>query len=279
MVMKNLLPALLLFALSGCAYVEPLVQDFNIISVPEERKIGVKIAEQISQEMRLVQDPSVNDHVRAIGQSLARELPHQDFQYQFFVVDDPTPNAFTIPGGFIYVHTGLLDFVSDDNELAGVLAHEIGHAFERHPAKGLSRQVGVEYLTSLLFKPSQSQGQFRTLALQIAKGGVLNRYSREDELRADEMGYTTLRRSGMRTDGLLRFLRKLQNLSQGRGASIPFLSTHPPTPERIARLEALEKYGYVPEPASYTASQTDQRYAAPRYSYGRTYSRSSYGRT
>ena len=223
--------------LAGCASLEPYVQEFNIVSIPEEIQIGEKIAAEISKQMEIVKNPSVTDRVISLGERLAAGLPRRDFQYEFYVVRDETPNAFTIPGGKIYVHTGLLDFVGDDSELAGVLGHELGHAYARHPAKGLSRQMGVGYLSSLLFK--DPQGKFRTLALQLATQGVLTRYSREDERQADELGYTFLRRAGFRTDGLLRFLRKLLALQRGR-EPLPFLSTHPPTPERISRLEQLE---------------------------------------
>lgn len=234
--------------LTGCASLEPYVQEFNIISIPEEKQIGEKIAVEISKQMEIVKDPAPVGRVNAIGRQLVTALPQQDFQYEFYVVRDETPNAFTIPGGKIYVHTGLLDFVGDDSELAGVLGHELGHAYARHPAKGLSRQLGVEYLSGLLFK--DPQGKFRTLALQLATQGALTRYSREDERQADELGYTFLRRAGFRTDGLLRFLRRLLSI-QGRGTPLPFLSTHPPTPERIARLEQLEsgRVQVAPRPA------------------------------
>ena len=226
----------LFFVLGGCAYLEPLVQDFNIISVSEERQLGQQFAEQISKEMVLVEDPQFTGPVRRIGSQLVAVLPHRDFDYHFYVVKDASPNAFTIPGGSIYVHTGLFKLVGDDSELAGVLGHEIGHAYERHPAKAMSRSYGADFLTNLLLG-SKNNNQIRSAALQIAKGGILTRYSREEELVADEVGYHLIRRAGYPGDGLVRFLKKLQ--SQGSGLSI--LSTHPPTPERVARLEALQR--------------------------------------
>ena len=224
--------------MSGCAVVEPLVQDFNIVSVPEEIQIGNKMSAEVARQMPVVRDPLATRSVSDIGMKLVAALPRQDFQYHFYLIRDNTPNAFTIPGGTIYVHTGLLDFADDKSELAGVLAHEISHAFDRHPAKALSRELGAQYLSSLLFRDPQSR--LRSITVRLAQGGILTRYSREDELRADELGYYLLRRAGFRTDGLLRFLRKLQSIDTG-SAPLAFLSTHPPTPERIARLEALER--------------------------------------
>ena len=128
--------------------------------------------------------------------------------------------------------------MADDDELAGVIGHEIGHAYARHPVKGLSRAYGVEYLSRILF--SGNQPRIQNLGLMIAKKSLLLRYGREDEFEADQIGYALLKRTGLRTDGLLRFFAKLQNLERG-GFNVPFLSSHPPTAERIARLQALER--------------------------------------
>jgi len=235
--------------LTSCAYVSPYVQDFNIISVEEEKQLSEKLAPEIAKEMTIIDDSGPNRQVRRIGDRLVKTLPERDFDYRFYVVKDKTPNAFTIPGGRIYVHTGLLDFASDDDELAGVLAHEIGHAVERHPTKNLSRAYGIQYLTSILL--GKNHGKLQTVVLGIAQHGVLTKYGRDDEREADDIGFYLLKDAGYPTDGLLRFLRKLQKL-QGGSSPLAFLSTHPPTPERIARLESMERDAKIDtSPASY----------------------------
>lgn len=233
---KNfILLSLLLF--SGCAALEPLVQDFNIVSVADETLLGEKMSAEVAKQYPLANDSAQLQRVRVIGSRLVSALPKRDFNYEFYVVEDKTPNAFTIPGGKIYVHTGLLNFVANDAELAGVMGHEVGHAYDRHPAKSISREYGAQYLSQILFR--NNKNALQTLSLQALKGGILTRYGREDELMADEIAYFLLQRAGMRTDGLLSFFNKLQMI-QGKSSLPSFLSTHPPTPERIARLRALE---------------------------------------
>ncbi len=239
MKLRNFFVPVLLGLFSGCAVIEPYIQEFNVVPVAQEVEIGRQMASEVARQMVVIENPSLTGPLRSMGNRLVSALPRRDFDYQFFVVQDASPNAFTIPGGSIYVHTGLLNFVSDASELAGVLGHEIGHAYERHPARSISRAYGVDRLSSRIL--NKEPGQLTKLVLEMAKGGLLSRYGREDERRADDIGHELLRRSGYKTDGLLRFLRKLQSLEKPGGRKLAFLASHPPTPERVARLEALEE--------------------------------------
>lgn len=234
--MRKLPTVLFLIVFSGCAVLEPYVRDFNLVSVDEEKQMSTQMAAEVSKKMTIVTGTEMNQRVSSIGRRLAGQLPSQQFNYEFFVVQDNTPNAFTIPGGKIYVHTGLLTFVSNDNELAGVIAHELGHAYERHPAKNISRQYGAQTIEQLILR--DPQGQLKKSALDIAAGGLLLRYSRQDELEADSDGFKLLCRSGYNTNGLTNFLRKLLTL-QKSGRSLTILSTHPDTAERVTRLESM----------------------------------------
>lgn len=235
---RNALP--LFFAVfAGCATIEPFIQDFNIISLPQERELGANLEAEVAKAMPVIADNTqVSSRVQLIGKRLIAGLPRRDFDYRFHLVKDETPNAFTIPGGVIYVHTGLLKIAGDDSELAGVIGHEIGHAYKRHPSKTLSRAHGVQQLSQIIFKAPE--GKFRSLALDIAKGGILSKYGRQDEYEADEAGFVLVRKAGYLSRGLLTFLGKIQKL-EGGGTPVPFLSSHPPTPDRIARLESFER--------------------------------------
>lgn len=235
---KKYLQFLLLSAtLTSCAYIDPLIQDANIVSVADEVQISNQMSGEVSKAMKIIEDPALNNPVRQIGNRLVAALPQKEFNYQFYVVEDNSPNAFTIPGGKIYVHTGLMRFVDDESELAGVLAHEIGHAYERHPAKSITRQAGLSQLVNKV--GGTNSGLIKQMALKIAGTGALNFYSRSDESEADRIGYELLRKSGYKSDGLSRFLQKLIKLQNGKQTPV-FLSSHPPTPERVAALEALQ---------------------------------------
>ena len=234
---KYLYFLLLIVPLTSCAYIDPLIQDANVVSVADEVQISSQMQGEVSKAMHIIEDPRLTTPVRQIGNRLVAALPDKSFDYQFFVVEDNSPNAFTIPGAKIYVHTGLMKFVSDESELAGVLAHEIGHAYERHPAKSMTRQMGLAQLSSRI---SGNNATIKQLALKIAGTGALNFYSRSDETESDRIGFDLLKRSGYKTDGLTRFLQKLITLQNGKQTPA-FLSSHPPTPDRVAALEALRQ--------------------------------------
>ncbi|OGW82420.1 MAG: hypothetical protein A2Z83_03710 [Omnitrophica bacterium GWA2_52_8] len=225
------------FLISGCASLNPFIEDLNIISVPQERALSSEMSRSLKTEMKIVGDVTAVNRVNTIGNRLVGALPRKNFDYRFAVVDDPTPNAFTIAGGAIYVHTGLLKMTSDE-ELAGVLAHEIGHAYERHPTKGITRAYGAKFLETLVLNPNE-QNKVKTLALQMVQQSVLNKYTRSDEREADEIAFYLLKRANMPAGGLLSFFQKLQSLQGKQPAFLAFLNTHPPTSERIAHIEEL----------------------------------------
>jgi len=231
-----------LLVLSGCAHVEKVgtyVQDINLVSIEDEKSLGVQMSGQIDEEMKIVTDAAPNKRVNKIGQGLVSKLPEKEFEYKFYVIEDDSPNAFAIPGGSIYVHTGLLKFTNDD-ELAGVLAHEIAHIQERHPTKNLTRAYGVEFISSLLLKDDSNQ--LKKIALDVSKGGILAKFSRDDESEADEIGYELIEETDYSEDGLVSFLGKLESAG-GSKPFLVFLSTHPSTPDRIEKLKELEKKG------------------------------------
>lgn len=235
----------LLFLFPGCGYLNPLIQDVNFVSIPQEIEVGAKMAEAVKAENQLSTRSADVNRVRGVGNRLLNSLPRRDFDYTFDVVEDASPNAFAIPGGHIYVHSGLLAFVDNDDQLAGVLAHEIGHVYERHPAKALSRAYGIQALTGLLLQDDATKWQ--ELTLKVLQGGVLTKYGRDDEREADDIGYYLARRAGYSSHGLLDFLTKLLRIEPSSGG-FPFFQSHPPTAERIERLVRLSQAGVTSSP-------------------------------
>ncbi len=222
--------------LPGCAVLSPLVQDFNIVPLSQEKELGDKMEAQIAQQMPVAPaDSELDKQINRIGARLIEPLTGTEI----FMSDD-SPNAFAIPGGSIYIHTGLIQFAQSEAELAGVMAHEIGHVYERHPAKSVSRQYGLQQLAGVLLP--ENANKLQTMAAQFASGGILNKYGRDDEREADEIGYYVMKKAGYDPRGLLRFFERLQKATGG--SSTPaFFRSHPPTPERIQRLEALISQG------------------------------------
>ncbi|MBE9018789.1 M48 family metalloprotease [Chroococcidiopsidales cyanobacterium LEGE 13417] len=198
------------------------------ISDRDEVELGKQINQQLlSTQFQPVRDRALNDKVNRIGQKLAQTSSRPDIPYTFQVVKDKSINAFATAGGFVYVTTGLLEAVDNEAQLAGVLAHEIGHIAARHTveqmrqtaiAQGLANAAGVD--------------RNKVIALGVELG-VRRPRSRQAEFEADRLGFENMQRAGYDRNQMIAFLEKLRNQS-----SIPaFLSTHPATSDRIARLQ------------------------------------------
>lgn len=239
-ILKKPIIILVMTALSGCAYINPLISDFNIVSVAQEKEISAMAQQTVAQQQTLSSNTPLNAKVETIGTKLVAALPEPTFEYKFHVVEDATPNAFAIPGGAIYVHTGLMNLLRNDNELAGVMAHEVGHAYKRHPAKALSRQYGLQFLSKALLP--ENKGKLQEMMVSVTQSGIMNKYSRDAEREADEVGFYLLQKAGYPKDALLKSLEKLQSVS-GPSQTPVFFRSHPATAERITRLKSLETQG------------------------------------
>ena len=135
---------LLAFLLSGCA-VNPVSgkSEVALISAEEEQELGAQEAEKVKQSMGLIDDPEILAYVKAVGRRLAEHSPRKDVDYTFHIVDMEVPNAFALPGGYVYVSRGLLVLVNSEDELAGVMGHEIGHVAGRHAVQRVTRSVAT----------------------------------------------------------------------------------------------------------------------------------------
>ena len=193
----------------------------------EEEKLGRKYARELEKRAKLVEDEAVLDRVRRVGETLADiannlEVPAMygsaqvfKFDYQFKVVDDDDVNAFCLPGGLVYVHTGLLDVVESDDELAGVLAHEIAHAAHHHTSHLLKKQsqvdryVALVALAAILGNVRSNDLNNLVLGAQLLKTGALSSYTQEAETDADRTAVAYLAKSNYDPEGMLSFMKKL----------------------------------------------------------------------
>ncbi len=230
---------LFLFALiiSGCTTEYNIVtgeQDtyYSGYSTDKEVQMGQNIAKEVAKEYKMAHDPLVQKRVEDIGKKIAAVSDRKEIDYHFFVLEEDEVNAVSLPGGYVYINKGLVDKVSSDDELAGVLAHEVGHIVARHSIKKLQALQGYS-LFRLLVAVAPSSGDVGTAA-DTAFTELLLGYSREDELLADQLGARYAKLAGYDPHAMISFLQKLQEINRRRPlAPKTYFKTHPYTPDRV----------------------------------------------
>jgi beta-barrel assembly-enhancing protease len=231
---RMILPAFLaVFLTAGAAQAAGL----NLVSLDQEWSMRGDLHTQVQQQARLVNDRAALQYLNQVGRRIAAQTPMGNLPWDFFIIDDPAVNAFNLPGGLVYVNRGLITEADSLDQLAGVLAHEIGHGAARHGTQLMTRSYGYNLLAGLLLGRDAGQGQ-RILA-QLVGTGMLTRYSREAELEADRLGVGYASQAGYNPRGSVAFFQQLLQVRQRRPTRVEqFFSTHPLTEQRIDRVEA-----------------------------------------
>lgn len=233
--------AVLLLTLASCV-TNPATgrREFSLMSEAQEIEIGKQFDGEIRREMGLYDDLALQKYVAGIGLRLARASERPGLPWQFAVVDEPAINAFALPGGYIYLTRGILPFLHDETQLAGVIGHEIGHVTARHSAQRYTQAttagVGVTLLGIFVPEARPLQGVTET-----ALGLLFLRYGREDELQADRLGVDYTASSGYDPAGVGGMLRTLARLDEAGGSrrGVPnWLSTHPAPADRVQEVQA-----------------------------------------
>jgi len=215
-----------------------------LISTNEEISIGQKMAAQVESEEKVLPDPEVQDYVNGVGQRIAHVSDRKDLPFHFRVLDSKEINAFATPGGYIYVYSGLLKILDDEAELAGVFSHEISHVVARHGVKKLQQVLGVQVVLSIALGSSSQLSQD---LVSTSIGIILQGYSRDNEFEADQFGTFYMEKAGYNPEGMAELLGKLDKLSSDKPTFFEKLAaSHPPTKERIARVEK-EIAGFGPK--------------------------------
>ena len=228
-------------ALAGCS-VNPATggQSFTAFMSPaEEQRVGAREHPRIVEQFGgAYEDANVTAYVSAIGRDLARVSDRPDLQFTFTVLDSKIVNAFALPGGYIYVTRGLVALANSEAELAGVIAHEIGHVTARHAAQRYSKSVVAGIGAAVL---GALGGEAVANVAQIGTGLYLSAYSRDQEYQSDLLGVRYMSGAGYEPRAMPSFLRSLQSYSafQARlrgdgGGGFNLLATHPRTADRVA---------------------------------------------
>lgn len=202
------------------------------IDTNSEVSLGRDMTKQIEKKYKLSTDARLKQRVEKTGQRIAAASDRQDLQYQFNVIQDKELNAFALPGGFIYVNSGLMNAATDD-ELACVLAHEVGHIAARHSVKKLQATLGYQLVLSLALGVTGQQAMGS--AMDVVYGLINLGYSRQDEMLSDKLSVKYAKRAGFNPYGMITFFEKLKKDSETQGGHYKpvFLSSHPATDERI----------------------------------------------
>jgi predicted Zn-dependent protease len=211
------------------------------ISQQQEVELGAQQAQQVNAQLPMLQDATVNAYVNSLGRSLASTTSRADLDWHFAVVNTDVINAFALPGGYIYVNRGVLERASNESEVAGVLAHEIEHVVRRHSVKQMEQvnnaNIGVALACTLT---NVCQNQAAQAAIQVGGTAVFAKFSRGDEVQADEGGFDTMIRAGINPRGMLTFFQKLLAEEQsGGGAASSWFSDHPGTDDRISDIQRM----------------------------------------
>jgi predicted Zn-dependent protease len=223
------------------------------MTTEEEKKLGKRVLLEIEKEADFVRDLNVQAFIERVGYSLVDQLGPTPFDFKFYVINALDPNAFAIPGGYIFVTTGLIVLADNEQEIAGVLSHEISHVTQRHVAQMIekSKRLSIATLAAMVAGILAGRGGAGSAAAvamaQGTAGALALKYTREMETDADQNGLHLLVKAGYDPNGMVTFFNKIQKVSLAMAPNIPaYLLTHPATENRISLLENILQMGPKP---------------------------------
>ncbi|MCC6265290.1 MAG: M48 family metalloprotease [Bryobacterales bacterium] len=237
------LPALLaVLALAGCAARhpgDPIKPGFNMYSKEQDIELGRQAAAEVRKQVQVVQNPELQNYIGAIGKKLAAQPEAGGYPYSFTLINEPSINAFALPGGPIFVNTGLIEAADNEAQVAGVLAHEIAHVALRHGTNQASKASLIQLpavLAGMAIGQDSVVDQIAQLGLGFGVNSVILKYSRDAENQADALGTRILAEAGYNPIEMANFFEKLQE--EGGSRPPQFLSSHPDPGNRVSRVQA-----------------------------------------
>jgi predicted Zn-dependent protease len=213
------------------------VAHFSIISEEKEVAIGKQYAAEIDRTAKLVTDPVVTEYINRVAQNVAR---NSDLQLPLTVkvIDDPAINAFALPGGFLYVNSGLVLAADEEDQIAGVMAHEIAHVAARHWASQMTKQTILSFAMLPLMLTPMSYPVYMGLSAGMDYGVPMAflKFSRADEAEADYLGIQYMYKAGYDPNSYVAFFGKVIQEERRQPGSVPnIFMDHPPTPDRVVK--------------------------------------------
>jgi beta-barrel assembly-enhancing protease len=237
---------------------------FNWYSLDSQVKMGQEFAQQVEQTQHLITDPVVNEYVNRLGQNLARNSDTK-LPFTIKVLDVEEPNAFALPGGYMFVNAGTLLLADDESELAGVMAHEIGHVAACHAARGATRgtMAGIAMIPVVILTGGLA-GIGVNEAASYGIPAVFSKFGRNFEAQADYLGIQYAYKAGYDPNGMINFFEKLEALDKRRpGFRTKLYGDHPQTPDRIAQSQR-EIGTILPPREQYVVSSSEFEQAKKR---------------
>jgi beta-barrel assembly-enhancing protease len=228
--------------LTGMVVPRPL----GAMTYSKEEEFGREFARYVETHMEVINDQYITNYIESVGQRVLASFPPQHLKFHFRVIKSDVYNAFAGPGGHIYIHSGLFAAMESEDELAGILGHEIAHVTSRHISQKLARQQKINYMTLagivagvlLGMGGSATGAQALTYGTVAAGQSAELAYSRENELEADEKGLHAIAAAGYDGRGLLKALKKIRSREWFGKKQVPtYLKTHPATEDRILYIE------------------------------------------
>src|SRR6202049_1970490 len=211
----------------------------NFYSLEREMALGKGLAQKVERSSKLVDDPVVSEYVNRVGQNLVRNSDAK-VPFTIKVIDSDVVNAFALPGGFFYVHSGLILRADSEAELAGVMAHEIAHVAARHGTKNATKGEIAQMATIplILLGPGGWAGYGLYEGLNFAIPMSFLKFSRDAEYEADYLGLQYMYAAGYDPNAFVTFFEKVEAEEKRQPGTVPkFFSTHPPTPERVVSIQ------------------------------------------
>jgi predicted Zn-dependent protease len=225
----------------------------DAMTTEEEKKLGKKVLLEIQREADFVRDLNIQSFIEKVGYSLVDQVGSTPFEFKFYTINGLDPNAFAIPGGYIFVTTGLIVLAENEQEVAGVLSHEIAHVTQRHVAKMIerSKRLNIATLAAMIagiIAGKGGAGSQAAVAMATATSEALTlKYTREMETDADQNSLHYMIKAGYDPRGMINFLNRIHRISLAVAPTIPpYLSTHPADETRISLLENLLQMGPKP---------------------------------